>query len=537
VEYDYVIIGSGAGGSVLAKRLSERSDASILVIEAGGGDRNPMHRVPKGFFFTMHSARYAKRFDAGPFGPQDSVDAWWRGRVVGGSTTINGLVWNRGWAPDFDRLVADGNPGWGWDTFLASYRELESFQLGASDLHGGSGPVDVEITRPVEPVSEAFMASAAAIGARRVEDINGSDDVRTGYTQFSTRKGLRVTAASAFLRPALRSRNVTLMTHAEVGRILFDGTRATGVLARHRGAPVEIRARREVLVCGGSLDSPILLERSGIGRGDVLAAAGVKQVAESPNVGERLNEHRGLRFMYRVKGRTAAENGFNPLVDSSLKRMTQGARYLVRRDGIIAQGSATSLIYFKADETSERPDTIGFFNPISMKAATMHNDKLAVEDEPGLMVAAYPLRPTSQGHIHITGPHPEDEVAIQPNFLATDDDRRILSKVGARMRELFGSGPIADLVTQERVPGPDVRTEADFERLGLLGGSSGYHPLGSCAMGPDDDDVVDARLRVRGVEGVRVVDASVFPRQPSGNTSAPTQALAWHAADLILEDV
>jgi choline dehydrogenase len=536
VEFDYVIIGSGAGGSVLAERLSAGSRASVLVIEGGGSDRNPMHLVPKGFFFTMHSPKYAKKFTAGPFGPQNSLDAWWRGRVLGGSTTINGLVWNRGWAGDYDSLVADGNEGWGWDTFLAAYRDLESFQLGASDLHGSHGPVSVEVAAPSDPVSDAFMASASAIGAKRVLDINGSDDVRTGYTQFSTRRGLRVTASNAFLRPAMRRSNVTVMTHTEVGRVLFDGTRAVGVQARRKGAQIEIRAKREVLVCGGSLDSPLLLERSGIGRGDILAAAGVKQVAESPNVGERLNEHRGLRFMYKIKGRTAAENGFNPLVDTTVKRMTQGAKYLVRRDGIIAQGSATSLIYFKADETSERPDTIGFFNPISMKASTMHNDKLSVDDDPGIMVAAYPMRPTSQGHIHITGADPGAPVEIQPNFLDTEEDRRILSKVGGRMRELFGSGPIADLITEERAPGAEVRTEADFEQLGLYGGSSGYHPLGTCAMGPNGDDVVDARLRVRGVEGLRVVDASVFPRQPSGNTSAPTQALAWQAARLILED-
>ncbi|GAA1948123.1 GMC family oxidoreductase N-terminal domain-containing protein [Nocardioides panacihumi] len=535
MEYDYIIVGSGAGGSVLAERLSASSSASVLVIEAGGHDRHPMHRVPKGFFFTMHSARYAKRFTAGPFGPDNATDAWWRGRVVGGSTTINGLVWNRGWADDFDRLVEDGSPGWGWDTFLDAYRQLESFQLGGSELHGAAGPVSVEITSPTEPVSEAFMDSAAAIGARRVLDINGSDHVRTGYTQFSTRRGTRVTAAGAFLRPALSRPHVSLLTRAEVGRILFDGTRAVGVLVRHHGGEVrEIRARREVLVCGGSLDSPLLLERSGIGRAEVLSAAGVKLVAESPNVGEKLNEHRGLRFMYKL--RPGGASGFNTLVNSPLKRMTQGARYLVRRDGIIAQGSATCLVYFKADESSDRPDTIGFFNPISMKGSTMHNHKLAVDDEPGLMLAAYPLRPTSRGHIHITGPDPEDAPVIQPDFLGTEEDRRVIGKVGPRVRELFGSGPIADLVTEERIPGPDVRTEADFEQVGHYAGASGYHPLGTCAMGPGADDVVDERLRVRGVEGLRVVDASVFPHQPSGNTSAPTQALAWRAASLILAD-
>lgn len=533
-EFDYVIVGSGAGGSVLAERLSAGSPASILVIEAGGSDRHPIHRVPKGFFFTMHSDRYAKKFTAGPFGPDGATDAWWRGRVVGGSTTINGLVWNRGWAADYDRLVDDGSPGWGWDTFLDSFRQLEAFQLGASEIHGGSGPVSVEITAPTEPVSEAFMASAGAIGAQRVPDINGSDDARTGYTQFSTRRGTRVTAAGAFLRPALRRPNVALMTQAEVGRVLFEGTRAVGVLVRRRGELVTIRARREVLVCGGSLDSPMLLERSGVGAAGVLAAAGVKLVADSPNVGEKLNEHRGLRFMYKLRSGTVG--GFNPLVNTSVKRLTQGAKYLVRRDGIIAQGSATCLVYFKADERSDRPDTIGFFNPISMKGSTMHNHKLAVDDDPGLMMAAYPLRPTSQGHIHITGPDPDDAPVIQPAFLDTEEDRRIIGKVGPRVRELFASGPVADLVTTERIPGPDVRTEAEFESLGLTAGASGYHPLGTCAMGPGSDDVVDERLRVRGTEGLRVVDASVFPRQPSGNTSAPTQALAWHAASLVMED-
>ena len=532
MEFDYVIVGSGAGGSVLAERLSAGSRKSVLVIEAGGSDRNPMHLVPKGFFFTMHADRYAKKFTAGPFGPHQGTDAWWRGRVLGGSTTINGLVWNRGWAGDFDRLVEEGNPGWGWDAFLDAYRSIESFELGASEFHGGSGPVSVEIGGPPEEVSEAFMASAAAVGATRVLDINGSDDVRAGYTQFSTKRGTRVTAANAFLRPALRRSNVHLMTHAEVGRVLFDGTRAVGVQVRHRDQLLDITARREVLVCGGSLDSPILLERSGVGRADILAAAGVKLVAESPNVGERLNEHRGLRFMYRLSG----VDGYNPLVNTQLKRMTQGAKYLVRRDGIIAQGSATSLLYFKADESSQRPDTIGFFNPISMKAPTMHNDKLAVEDEPGLMVAAYPLRPTSRGDIHITGADPGDPVRINPNFLATEDDRRIMGKVGPRIRTLFASGPIADMVVAERAPGTDIGSEEDFIAHAETGGASGYHPLGSCAMGPNADDVVDARLRVRGVEGLRVVDASVFPHQPSGNTSAPTQALAWRAAQLILED-
>ena len=531
MEFDYVIVGSGAGGSVLAERLSAQTDATVLVIEAGGSDRHPVHRIPKGFFFTMHSDRYAKKFVAGPFGPAATTDSWWRGRVVGGSTTINGLVWNRGWAPDYDRLVQDGNAGWGWDTFLSAYRGIESFQLGGSEIHGGSGPVSVEIGGPPEAVSEAFIESSAAVGMKQVLDINGSDDDRAGYTQFSTHRGARVTAAGSFLRPALKRPNVQLLTRTEVNRVLFDGKRAVGVQARYRDRLIEIRARREVLLCGGSLDTPLLLERSGIGQGEVLAAAGVRQVVESPNVGERLNEHRGLRFMFKIAGAP----GYNQEVNTSLKRLTAGAKYLVRRDGFIAQGSATVLAYFRALESSDRPDTIGFFNPVSMKAPTMHNDKLSVDDEPGLMLAAYPLRPTSQGRIHITGADADAPVHIQPDFLSTELDREVIGKVGLKVRELFATGPIADLVRTERLPGPGVDTEEDFIRMAESAGASGYHPLGTCAMGPNADDVVDDRLRVRGVDGLRVVDASVFPRQPSGNTSAPTQALAWHAASLVVE--
>ncbi|MBM9464093.1 GMC family oxidoreductase N-terminal domain-containing protein [Aeromicrobium sp. YIM 150415] len=532
MDFDFVIVGSGVGGSVLAEQLSARSKARVLVIEAGGSDRYPIHRVPKGFFFTMHSDRYAKKFTTAPFGPNGATDSWWRGRVMGGSTTINGLVWNRGWADDYDSLVTAGNDGWGWETFLSAYKSLESFPLGSSELHGVDGPVSVEVSSPAEQVSEAFMDSASAIGARRVGDINGSDEVRTGYAQFSTKRGTRVSASRAFLRPALRRRNVEILTDAEVGRILFDGNRATGVLVRHRGRRLEIRARREILVCGGSLDSPLLLERSGIGRGDVLAAARIPLVVESPNVGEKLNEHRGLRFMYTMKGAA----GFNSLVDSTAKRMYQGAKYLVRRDGIIAQGSATCLVYFKADESADRPDTIGFFNPISTKAPTLHNDALAVDDRPGLMLAAYPLRPTSRGSIHVTGANPDDPPVINPNFLSTEEDLRVIGKVGPRVRELFGSGAVSHLLDEERAPGAQTVTETQFQDLGLAGGASGYHPLGTCAMGPESDDVVDARLRVRGVEGLRIVDASVFPHQPSGNTSAPTHALAWNAARLITED-
>ena len=532
MDFDYIIVGSGAAGSVLAERLSTDPQINVLVIEAGGNDRHPVHLVPKGFFFTMGSPKYAKGFPTNAFGPQQSVDHWFRGRVVGGSTTINGLVWNRGWAPDYDSLEAAGNTGWGWQTFLDAFKDIEKFPHGSADIHGRSGPVDVEIGGPPEPLAEALIDSGAALGMQRVEDVNGSDLPRTGYTQFSTRRGTRVSAARAFLRPALRRKNVKLLTHAEVGDLLFDGGRVVGVRLRRRGEQAEYRAKREVLVCGGALETPLLLERSGIGAGRVLRGAGVDQRVESPHVGERMSEHRGLRFQYRVSG----AKGYNHLVDSTVKQMATGACYLVQRKGIISQGSASVLSYFKAHDDAQRPDALGFFNPISTSSSNLHNKKLVVEKEPGLMIAVYPMRPTSQGSIHITGPRPEDGASIDPQYLSTEYDQEMIKAMGRKTRELFASGPISSLLREELGPGPKVATDDDFVHNALTAGASGYHTLGTCSMGPADDDVVDSDLRVRGVSGLRVIDASVFPHQPSGNTSAPTQALAWHAASKILGD-
>jgi choline dehydrogenase-like flavoprotein len=536
VSYDYIIVGTGAGGSVLASRLSADPGIKVLVLEAGGSDRHPIHKVPKGFAFTMTDPKYTSRYTTKPAVDGAVGDTWFRGRVVGGSTTINGLVWNRGWRPDFDRLEADGNPGWGWSTFLTAYRELENFRAGVDvdpGLHGVGGPVDVEIARPREEICEAFLSTAATMGLARVDDVNGSDANRAGYAQFSTRRGLRVSASSAHLRPALRRPNLTLLTDAVVQRVLFDGRRAKGVLVEHRGARREFRARREILICAGALETPLLLERSGIGRGDVLRAAGVEQLVESPNVGERMSEHRGLRFMYEVRG----ARGFNHLVNTQAAQTITGAKYLFTRSGMMSQGSASVLAYLTAQENSPRPDAIAFFSPMSTKTATLHDKKLATADEPGMMAAVYPLRPTSSGSIHITSSSPKDAPVVDANFLDTEHDRALTVAMGAAMRELFSQGSLGQLVAAPLSPACEIDDDDELIDHALTAGASGYHTLGTAAMGPNDDDVVDARLRVRGVEALRVVDASVFPYQPSGNTSAPAQALAWRAASLIVEDV
>lgn len=532
MAFDYIIVGSGAAGSVMASRLSEDPANNILVLEAGGSDWNPINLVPKGFYFTMSNPKYVKTFTTEPFGSAGGTEPWTRGRVLGGSTTVNGMVWNRGWAQDYDSIEEAGNPGWGWDTFRSAYRSIEDHQLGHSATRGAGGPVGITVANPPETISEAFIGAAGEMGMHREEDLNGSDNERVGYVSSNIKNGLRVSAARSFLRPAAKRPNVTVIDHTEVGTILFKGTRAIGVRATHNGKVVDYHASKEVLLAGGALDTPLLLERSGIGDPAVLRAAGVDLRVDSPNVGNRLFEHRGNSFQYSAHG----ADGYNKQLASTLSQGVTGAKYLLQRDGVMSFGGYNVLFYFKSDPKSDRPDTQGFFTPVSIAAASLTSAKVAVEATPGMMLLTYPLRPTSQGSIHITGSLPSNQPRVVPNFLTTEHDRRLVALAGHKVRELMSQGEIARYIGAENRPGPSIASDDDFVRNAIDAGGSGYHTLGSAAMGPNDDDVVDARLRVRGTEGLRIIDASVFPHMPSGNNNAPTQALAWHAAKIIMED-
>ncbi|MEV7646830.1 GMC family oxidoreductase N-terminal domain-containing protein [Arthrobacter sp. NPDC089319] len=532
MTFDYIIVGSGAAGSVMANRLTEDPNNNVLVLEAGGSDWHPVNLVPKGFYFTMSDPKYVKNFQTEPFGSDGGTEPWTRGRVIGGSTTVNGMVWNRGWAPDYDSMEAAGNPGWNWDTFRSAYRSIEDHQLGASEVRGTGGPVGVSVAGPRETISDAFISSAGDLGMAYQADLNGSDDERVGYVPSNVKNGLRVSAARAFLRPAMKRPNLTVIDRAEVGTILFDDTRAIGVRAQHKGRVEDFHATKEVLLAGGALDTPLLLERSGIGDPAVLHAAGVTLRVDSPNVGNRLLEHRGSSFQYSAQG----ADGYNKQLASALKQGLTGVKYLQERDGVMSFGGYNVLFFFKADPNSDRPDTQGFFTPISIAAASLTSAKVSVEQAPGMMLLTYPLRPTSHGSIHITGALPSNKPKVVPNFLATEHDRRLVALAGHRVRELMSQGEITRYMREENRPGPSVSTDEQFIENAHNRGGSGYHTLGTAAMGPNDDDVVDSRLRVRGTEGLRIIDASVFPHMPSGNNNAPTQALAWHAAKLIQED-
>ena len=532
MSYDYIVVGTGAGGSVLADRLSEDGKYSVLVLEAGGSDRHPMNLVPKGFYFTMQDPKITKRYDTEPFG-DGTVEVWQRGQVTGGSTTINGLVWNRGSAATYDAWEAAGLTGWNFQRFVDAWKQIEKHDLGGNAFRGGKGAVDVEVAEADNEVSPAFMQAAADNGISIVEDMNSTGDDRVAIVASNTRRGLRRSAASTFLRRARRRRNVTVLNHAEATRVLLSGGRAIGVEAEIDGRLEHFLAGREVMVCGGTLESPMLLERSGIGDPEVLRAAGVEPQVNSPRVGTNLSEHRGIMFQYRFDGKV----GFNHQLNSSIKQLVSGAKFLLNRKGVISVGGYDVLGMFRSDPDSADVDTQLFFTPISTAGSNPLDGTMKVDSFSGAMLIAYPVNPTSRGSIHITGPRPSDPPSVVPNYLSTDHDRELLLKIVDKVGQIVDSPQLRELGIKQLQPEPaEISTDNQILDYAVNKGAAGYHTLGTCRIGSDPEDVVDERLRVRGVDGLRVVDASVFPEQPSGNNAAPTMAAAWIAADMILDD-
>jgi choline dehydrogenase-like flavoprotein len=374
-----------------------------------------------------------------------------------------------------------------------------------------------------------LMDAASALGIKRTDDINSSDEERIGYTPGSIKRGLRQSAAKAFLHPVQKRPNLTVRTGVQVTKVIFEGDRAVGVSARADGSVTEFRARKETILSAGNLGSPQLLELSGIGPRAVLTDAGVEVRVDSPQVGEGLREHRCFPLQVRL-----AENiGYNKELATIVRQGLTGARYLLDRQGPIGTPAYEMLAFFRATESAERPDAQVLLTPFTMGWAP---NKFAVENRPGLSMLGFTLRPTSLGSAHITTDNPDMPLRLDPGYLSTDHDREVSVGMFRRMREILQQSPIADKVTMEIQPGAVVKSDDDILESGFLYGGPGYHASGACAMGPEDTAVVDSRLRVRGVQGLRVIDTSVFPAMVTGNLNAPMLAMAWRAADMIRED-
>lgn len=528
MDFDYVIVGAGAAGCVLAGRLSEDPGNRVLLLEYGGRDISPMLHIPRGFYFTLRGDRYTWHYPTQPVGPGGQTEVWTRGKVLGGSTAVNGMMWIRGAEADWDGLAARGNPAFGWERVLAAYRATEDHNLGASDMRGAGGPLGVSVTEDDDEIVQAILASAQAMGWDYVADANAHDSERIGFTPSTIRHGRRTSAYRAFVRPVRSRRNLTVATRTRAGYLLFEGTRVIGVRASKAGQTVDYRARKEVILSAGTVETPLLLERSGIGHADVLRRAGVDIRVESPRVGERVIEQRQVGMQVRLKANIGPTQQLNTLP----KQGWEGFKYLFTRGGPIATGGYDLVSQFKSSPSLGRPDIQGIFVPMALEVGS---PTMKLARHSGVLFVGYQMRPATTSSVHISGRLPENPPVINARFLEDGADRAATAAVLGIAREVFAKGPLADYVLDEEFPGPAVSSADDVVRYALDAGSGIYHAVGACAMGPEADDVVDPQLRVRGVAGLRVVDASVLPVQVAGNTAAPTTAVAWIAADLILD--
>lgn len=526
--FDYLIVGAGSAGCVLAHRLSAEPDTTVLLLEAGGEDTSPLISMPRGFAELLGDPDTAWHYPTRPFGPAQQAEHWVRGKTLGGSSAVNGMVYNRGNQADYDALEQLGNPGWGWDQMLAAFRQVEDNALGASELRGEGGPLHVSTVEVGDPLLEDVLTAGTEQGWRRMRDLNESDDERIGYATATIRDGVRVSAATAFLHPVMDRPNLTVLLDTTVDTVQVDDGVAVGIRGRRRGEAVEARATREVILAAGAIASPKILQLSGIGPAETLRAAGVDVVVDSPNVGVRMREHRGFSIQHRL----VDDLGYNTVFTTEEGQQAAAAEYAATGGGPLGQPAFDIVGFFKTSPDLGRPDAQLHIAPFSMRPP-VPGQPIETEREPGMVCVAYLLRPDSEGSVSITSDDPDAPLDIDPNYYATEHDRRTATAVFRGLRRLFDTEPLARRIARETVPGGEVQTDQEIIDAGLTMGTCGYHATGTCAMGPAADDVVDARLRVRGVAGLRVVDASVLPLMVSGNPNGPVTALAWRAADFI----
>jgi len=528
VLYDYVIVGAGPAGCLLANRLSHNPSHRVLLLEAGGQDNYAWIHVPVGYLYCIGNPRtdWCFKTEAEP-GLNGRALNYPRGKVLGGCSSINGMIYMRGQSRDYDEWAAQGNEGWSWQDVLPIFKRSESHYAGDSELHGAQGEWRVEQQRLSWTLLDAFREAAAQTGIPSIPDFNGGDNEGCSYFQVNQRRGVRWNASKAFLRPIAQRPNLTVLTQAEVSRIEFENGRASAVLAKVGQQERRLRARREIILCCGSIGSPMVLQRSGIGPRPLLEKLGIEVRRELPGVGANLQDHLQLRLIYKVSnGHT-----LNQMAGSLWGKMNMGLRYALNRSGPLAMAPSQLGAFARSGPEQATANLEYHVQPLSLErfGEPLHSF-------PAFTASVCDLRPQSRGSVEIRSPLADAAPLIKPNYLSHEIDLKVAADAIRLTRRIAAAPALASFDPVEYLPGASLQTEEELRQAASSIGTTIFHPVGTCKMGQGRDAVVDERLRVHGVIGLRVVDASIMPTITSGNTCSPTVMIAEKAAQMIVED-
>ena len=527
-SYDYVVVGAGSAGCVLANRLTEDGRHTVLLLEAGPRDSYPWIHIPIGYGKTMFHPVYNWGFYTEPEPGMNNRRVYWpRGRGLGGSSSINGLIYVRGQPQDYDGWAALGNRGWGWRDVLPYFRKLERNARGASAYHGDQGPVWCSDIGARHELMDAIISAGEEIGVPRNDDFNGATQDGVGYYQLFTRAGMRCSSATAYLRPAQKRSNLRVETHAHATAVTFDGTRATGVVYRQHGLVKQAHAAREVILAAGALQTPQLLQLSGVGPAALLQNIGMPVVKDLPGVGENLQDHLQFRLMYKVSSPITTNDQLRTLSG----RLGIGLRWLLFRTGPLAIGINQGGLFTRVLPESKTPD-------IQFHFATLSAEMAGGKPHPwsGCTFSVCQLRPESRGTVTIKSRDPLEPPAMRPNYLTREADCQCAVEAIKFARRLAAAPALREYLSEEYRPGPDTVRDDELLEFARNYGATIFHPSGTCKMGSDPMAVVDERLRVHGLAGLRVVDCSIMPTLVSGNTHAPAVMIAEKAADMVRAD-